>query len=480
MATSKFKRMLNRELSHFAESSKSGNQISEYICNTFLDRQQEIDLPVTKNDESDISTIQNKKEKKKSTPMSQITGVRKLRHTNSFTGNMPKYGVETAHEMELAKILCDIDRWGVDMFKISELSGKRPLTAVTYQIFKERDLLKTFKIPPNTLVTYLMHLEDHYRDVPYHNRMHAADVTQSTHVLLSVPALENVFTDLEILAAIFSCAIHDVDHPGLTNQFLINTSSELALMYNDDSVLENHHLAVAFKLLQEENCDIFTNLSNKQRQTLRRMVIDMVLATDMSKHMSLLADLKTMVETKKVAGSGVLLLDNYTDRIQVLQNMVHCSDLSNPTKPLDIYCEWTRRIMEEFFKQGDIERERGLEISPMCDRHNSTIERTQVGFIDFIVHPLWETWADLVHPDAQDILDTLEDNRDWYQTMIPVTPSGSFTDSKNNTPLDGETTPNEETKFQFDLTTDDDNASKDRGPDGSMKSSIVDESEPNI
>ena len=38
----------------------------------------------------------------------------------------------------------------------------------------------------------------------------------------------------------------------------------------------------------------------------------------MSKHMSLLADLKTMVETKKVAGSGVLLLDNYTDRIQVL------------------------------------------------------------------------------------------------------------------------------------------------------------------
>ena len=50
------------------------------------------------------------------------------------------------------------------------------------------------------------------------------------------------------------------------------------------------------------------------------MVIDMVLATDMSKHMSLLADLKTMVETKKVAGSGVLLLDNYNDRIQVMHD----------------------------------------------------------------------------------------------------------------------------------------------------------------
>lgn len=47
-------------------------------------------------------------------------------------------------------------------------------------------------------------------------------------------------------------------------------------MYNDESVLENHHLAVGFKLLQEDNCDIFQNLTKKQRQSLRKMVIDMV------------------------------------------------------------------------------------------------------------------------------------------------------------------------------------------------------------
>ncbi|CAG7731332.1 unnamed protein product, partial [Allacma fusca] len=89
---------------------------------------------------------------------------------------------------------------------------------------KERDLMKTFKIPPKTLVTFLMTLEDHYvADVPYHNSIHAADVAQSTHVLLNSPALESVFTNLEILAAIFAAAIHDVDHPGLTNQFLVNS-----------------------------------------------------------------------------------------------------------------------------------------------------------------------------------------------------------------------------------------------------------------
>lgn len=75
----------------------------------------------------------------------------------------------------------------------------------------------------------------------------------------------------------------------------------------------------------------------------------------------------------------------------------------------------------------------------------------QVGFIDYIVHPLWETWADLVQPDAQDILDTLEDNRNWYQSMIPQSPSP---------PLDE---PNRDCqglmeKFQFELTLEEEDA----------------------
>ncbi|XP_039614666.1 cAMP-specific 3',5'-cyclic phosphodiesterase 4D isoform X8 [Polypterus senegalus] len=453
MASNKFKRMLNRELTHLSEMSRSGNQVSEYISNTFLDKQHEVEMP---------SPTQKEKEKKKR-PMSQISGVKKLMHSSSLTNsNIPRFGVKTETEDSLAKELEDVNKWGLNVFKVSEYSGNRPLTVIMYTIFQERDLLKTFKIPLDTFITYLMTLEDHYHtDVAYHNNIHAADVAQSTHVLLSTPALEAVFTDLEILAAIFASAIHDVDHPGVSNQFLINTNSELALMYNDSSVLENHHLAVGFKLLQEENCDIFQNLTKKQRQSLRKMVIDIVLATDMSKHMNLLADLKTMVETKKVTSSGVLLLDNYSDRIQVLQNMVHCADLSNPTKPLQLYRQWTDRIMEEFFSQGDRERERGMEISPMCDKHNASVEKSQVGFIDYIVHPLWETWADLVHPDAQDILDTLEDNREWYQSTIPQSPSPAPDDPEDG--RQGQTD-----KFQFELTLEEDGESDTEKDSGSQ------------
>ncbi|XP_052463517.1 cAMP-specific 3',5'-cyclic phosphodiesterase 4D isoform X2 [Carassius gibelio] len=467
MASNKFKRMLNRELTHLSEMSRSGNQVSEYISNTFLDKQHDVEMP----------TPQTQKEKdKKKKPMCQISGVKKLMHSTSLTNsNIPRFGVKTDTEDSLAKELEDINKWGLNVFKVTEFSGNRPLTVMMYTIFQERDLLKTFKIPLDTFITYLMTLEDHYHaDVAYHSNIHAADVTQSTHVLLSTPALEAVFTDLEILAAIFASAIHDVDHPGVSNQFLINTNSELALMYNDSSVLENHHLAVGFKLLQEENCDIFQNLNKKQRQSLRKMVIDIVLATDMSKHMNLLADLKTMVETKKVTSSGVLLLDNYSDRIQVLQNMVHCADLSNPTKPLQLYKQWTDRIMEEFFSQGDRERERGMEISPMCDKHNASVEKSQVGFIDYIVHPLWETWADLVHPDAQDILDTLEDNREWYQSTIPQSPSPAPDQSEDGSRSAGAD------KFQFELTLEEDGESdteKDSGSQAEEEEEEEDEEE---
>uniref|UniRef100_A0AAG5DWQ8 Phosphodiesterase n=1 Tax=Anopheles atroparvus TaxID=41427 RepID=A0AAG5DWQ8_ANOAO len=449
MASLKFKRLLNKELSHLSESSKSGNQISEYICTTFLDKQQEPDVPSAP---MPMGSALIGRQTGAAGRMSEISGFKRpLQHTNSFSGaagvgvgpnslaeRLPPYGVPTAtaaDEAELGALLSQVDQWGVDIFRIGTLTGNRPLTAVAYTVFQDRNIPRTLTIPPAVLLAFVSTVEDHYvADNPFHNSLHAADVTQSTHALLHSPALDGVFTPLEVCAALVAACIHDVDHPGLTNQFLINSSSELALMYNDESVLENHHLAVAFKLMQNDDCNILRNLPKKQRATFRKMVIDMVLSTDMSKHMTLLADLKTMVETKKVAisgnqgptesrgsGGGVLLrlLDSYTDRIQVLQNLVHCADLSNPTKPLPLYRRWVRRLMEEFFRQGDRERAAGMDVSPMCDRRSATVESSQVGFIDYIVHPLWEAWAELVRPDAQDILDRLEENRAYYQALIP-------------------------------------------------------------
>ena len=73
-----------------------------------------------------------------------------------------------------------------------------------------------------------------------------------------------------------------------------------------------------------------------------------------------------------------------------------------------------------------------------------------MGFIDYIVHPLWETWADLVHPDAQDILETLEENREWYKSTIAQSPLPALNKSDHSSGcLPG-------AKFKFELTLEED------------------------
>ncbi|KAL3995164.1 putative 3'5'-cyclic phosphodiesterase pde-4 [Acanthocheilonema viteae] len=420
MASSKFRKMLNKELVHFAESSKSGTQISQFLIDTYMDKDdddvsQNLRVPDEMASTSSLDNVSvSLLGKAKTAAISRIIGIRKLKSPRG--SHIPEYGVDGHKELEV--YMKQLDEWGPNIFKIQEFSRGHSLTSITFTIMEKRGLLKTFEIPSPILLNYLLHLEHHYRDNPYHNQVHAADVTQSVNVLISSPALQNVFSELEVLASIFAGAIHDVDHPGFTNHHLINTNSELAIMYNDESVLEQHHLAVAFKLLQDSNCNFIVSLNRKQRQLFRKLTIEMVLATDMSKHMNILADLKTMVEAKKVAGSSVLTLDK-TDRIQIMQTMIHLADLSNPTKPINLYNIWVKNIMEEYWRQGDRERDLGIDISPMCDRNNITIAKSQVGFIDFIVHPLFETWADLVNPHAQYILDQLELNREWYQARIP-------------------------------------------------------------
>jgi cAMP-specific phosphodiesterase 4 len=102
--------------------------------------------------------------------------------------------------------------------------NKEVLTQL-YNSLQEREILNTLMVPAKVFLALISTLEDHYvKDNPFHNSLHAADVAQSTNVLLNTPALENVFTPLEICAALFAACVHDVDHPGLTNQFLINSS----------------------------------------------------------------------------------------------------------------------------------------------------------------------------------------------------------------------------------------------------------------
>jgi hypothetical protein len=114
-------------------------------------------------------------------------------------------------------------------------------------------------------------VESRYRANPYHNAMHAADVTQSAVCMLEFDGLAEHMTDLELLCIIIACCIHDVGHYGVNNDFLVKTQHEWALIYNDTSVNENMHVRIAFEILQEPHCNIFesTNFTPGNHSLIR-------------------------------------------------------------------------------------------------------------------------------------------------------------------------------------------------------------------
>lgn len=86
------------------------------------------------------------------------------------------------------------------------------------------------------------------------------------------------------MSGFLSCFMHDVAHPGVNNNFLIGIKHPKALRYNDIKVLENHHCAIAFKLLLDPKNDVFELLSEAQYWNVRLIIIKMILSTDINSH----------------------------------------------------------------------------------------------------------------------------------------------------------------------------------------------------
>lgn len=219
---------------------------------------------------------------------------------------------------------------------------------------------------------------------PDHNSVHAADVVQSLSVLISTPTISRKLTSVEKLAILLAAALHDYDHPGVSNNFLIKTRDPLAILYNDQSPLENHHLAAGFEILMKEEFNIFSPLEREDQDHARRIMVDLVLATDNARHFNLTSAFNAKVNV------GNLDIDKSEDMTLLLQMLIKCADVSNPGKPLPLYTEWMNRIVEEFFRQGDRERALGLPISPFMDRETPKIPKSQVNFIEFICAPVYQ------------------------------------------------------------------------------------------
>ncbi|KAI8823032.1 uncharacterized protein EV422DRAFT_565895 [Fimicolochytrium jonesii] len=198
-------------------------------------------------------------------------------------------------------------------------------------------------------------------------------------------AINTNLSDLELFASYIAAAIHgkNVNHPGLNNKFLIETHDPLAVLYNDRSVLENHHLATAFSIMYQEDTNIVENFSLDDAHKFRELVISMVLATDVTNHFTKLA----MFKNKLSAPGAFDPANNTEDRNLFLEMAIKCADVSNLSREWPVYFEWLNRLILEFLNQGDEERRRGMPVSPFMDREKINIPQSQIGFIDYMCLP---------------------------------------------------------------------------------------------
>ncbi|KAH8413271.1 hypothetical protein KR009_009547 [Drosophila setifemur] len=294
----------------------------------------------------------------------------------------------TAFPPDVVRLLKNLDDWTFDVFALTEAASGQVVKYVAYELFNRYGSIHKFKISPGILEAFLYRVEEgycRYRN-PYHNNLHAVDVMQTIHYCLCNTGLMNWLTDLEIFASLLAALLHDYEHTGTTNNFHVMSGSDTALLYNDRAVLENHHASASFRLLREDEYNILSHLSREEFRELRSLVIEMVLGTDMTNHFQQMKAMRQLLT----------LQEPTIDKQKVLSLVLHCCDIAHPAKQWGVHHRWTMLLLEEFFRQGDLEKELGLPFSPLCDRNNTLVAESQICFIDFIVEPSMGVMSDML------------------------------------------------------------------------------------
>lgn len=375
----------------------------------------------------------------------------------SETTNIPEYWTKLNDEakLKLRDMLSwkNLKGWNFNIFDVNEvLQGKHTLVFVSWAIiasphaqhsldlacsqilgqtnssvvnFEDRDgynLLSNLGVKETTLVEFLYAIERRYNSgVAYHNEMHAADVTQSLHTLIQMGGRKFATEQWEIFSLLIAAVVHDVGHCGMNNMFHINSRSDLALLYNDSSVLENMHAATAFRMImgdkKNKRLDIFESFQEEDVAKARKFIIKCILSTDMTKHFSnknIIRGILLNAEDKKSALSPTVPED-VGSRHEILSFFVHLADISNPTKDIQMAKKWTDRLLDEFYRQGDKEKELGLPYSQGCERNAQTKEQSQIGFINFIILPSYKLLGEIIPRVEKEIVPEIEHNLNFWK-----------------------------------------------------------------
>ena len=345
---------------------------------------------------------------------------------------------------EFMKNITDKD---FNIFKLKKLVGyKNVLPLMCHFIFKILGLINTRIIYVKKFNHFLTDVSQGYLETTlYHNALHGADVCHSLFLYITNSNIEEVCQTsiLDLLGLVISAAGHDLGHPGYNNNFHVNSSSELALTYNDISCLENFHTATLFKILRKEENNIFEYMEVNNYKQIRKRIVNQILATDMINHAMVLSCVKAkisewetdnnLVENKNrnfqfLSGNEKTKFD---EQQMMLNYLIHTADLGHNTKKFEISIQWVELLTEEFWKQGDTEKEKNLSVSFLCDRNDVDVPQSQVGFLKAFIFSTFDILVKMF-PSLHFTLDNANNNLKEWQSLLDQKRKRGWTPNKKD------------------------------------------------
>uniref|UniRef100_A0A8C6PHB7 High affinity cGMP-specific 3',5'-cyclic phosphodiesterase 9A n=1 Tax=Nothobranchius furzeri TaxID=105023 RepID=A0A8C6PHB7_NOTFU len=312
--------------------------------------------------------------------------------------NYPKYTLSQETIEALKKPTFDVWHW----------EHNEMLSCLEF-MYHDLGLVKELNMNPITLKRWLLAIQENYRNNPFHNFRHCFCVSQMMYGMIHLCNLKEKLTLTDLVILMTTAVCHDLDHPGYNNTYQINARTELAVRYNDISPLENHHCAVAFQIISLPECNIFANVNPDTFKNIRQAIITLILATDMARHGEILECFKQKVKNFDFS--------NEEHVICLKKVLVKCCDISNEVRPTEVAEPWVDCLLEEYFMQSDREKSEGLPVAPFMDRDKVTKPTAQIGFIKFVLIPMFETVMELFPQIEEIMVQPLRDSRDHYEEL---------------------------------------------------------------
>jgi cAMP-specific phosphodiesterase 4/high affinity cAMP-specific and IBMX-insensitive 3',5'-cyclic phosphodiesterase 8 len=312
------------------------------------------------------------------------------------------------------------------------------LVYMCYEIFRRRGMWERFNVTPLTAMRFIRTVRANYNaDVPFHNFRHAANVLQTVHAYLcgGVAAMAG-FTPEEEFGLLVAAICHDAQHPGVNNAFLVATAHPLAVRYNDHAVLEQHHCATAFHIIDvaadaATGATITTALKPSRSAAIpgfalsggasvltaeyrrfRDTVVRAIMSTEVASHKRL------QHELDEVSAAYDRTQDDH--RMRLLCAVLEAADISNEIRAHSFSRQWAPLVAEEFRAQGRLQTAMGVLPIPQLMDPTYSVSDGQCGFIDFLCLPLFRLLARVCPAAFQECVESLEHNKaEWTANPMP-------------------------------------------------------------